>query len=402
MKTAITLLVAFTATLCSIGSVAQTHHVVPSTTKVNPATHSITAPLANTAQTYQMLIHADELSDLVNKELTGLSWRLAASESLPWPTSTITFDNYEIYIGQAVDLSQKTLTDLNDNLLGSFTQVRSGSLTIPVDAYGSGSSISFGPTIDFNTPYLYSGGNLLIEIRHTGSNGPSGNVEATHTGHSAYGTLYTASTAINNDNSHSNFASLQLSFSTPLAIQLVSFDALLAGNDVVIDWSAYSNDYLDYFVVEKSEDASMFFSIATEQANVSADTPMHYNYTDKSIARPLNGNYLYYRIKMVSNNMVTYSPVRAVQVTSASVFQFNVTLSPNPSQTSTELHITLSQNGQVTYSIFDMNGRVINTYNLDLEEGRNQVPIDVSRLPKGQYYIEVKHNLETKTIKFIK
>lgn len=146
----------------------------------------------------------------------------------------------------------------------------------------------------------------------------------------------------------------------------------------------------------------MFFSIATEQANVSADTPMHYNYTDKSIARPLNGNYLYYRIKMVSNNMVTYSPVRAVQVTSASVFQFNVTLSPNPSQTSTELHITLSQNGQVTYSIFDMNGRVINTYNLDLEEGRNQVPIDVSRLPKGQYYIEVKHNLETKTIKFIK
>jgi hypothetical protein len=116
-----------------------------------------------------------------------------------------------------VNPSARSLTFAN-NVVGAQTLVRSGALIISPGSFSSGSSPNaFGLSIGFDSAYAYTGGNLLVEIRHTGSSSASTSVEAMLTTGSAaqgYGTLFSA--AWNNSytglsGSQGNFAVLQVS-----------------------------------------------------------------------------------------------------------------------------------------------------------------------------------------------
>jgi len=100
--------------------------------------------------------------------------------------------------------------------------VRVGSLVIPAESFSSGASPnSFGPEIVFDTPWLYTGGNLLIEIRHTGFTGTSRSLDANNTSTSGYGTLYSACWTGNyagTAGSQGNFCIINLKAAPPLSI----------------------------------------------------------------------------------------------------------------------------------------------------------------------------------------
>ncbi|HMP01982.1 MAG TPA: PEP-CTERM sorting domain-containing protein [Gemmatales bacterium] len=123
--------------------------------------------------------------------MTGLEWRLPSSATGPWPAAEVSFTAFDIYLSGSVDPADRSLTFAN-NIVGPQTQVRSGALVIPVDSFPSGGSPNdFGFFIGFN-PYLYSGSNLLLELRHTGFTGTSRSVDAIGTAIPGYGTLFSA------------------------------------------------------------------------------------------------------------------------------------------------------------------------------------------------------------------
>jgi hypothetical protein len=150
--------------------------VVPGAYSNTVGTATFTGPTGNSPRTYQMLINANQLTALVGTHLTAISFRNLSSSTTPWPATDITFTNYDIYLGQSVPPAERHLGAFDSNIVGTKTQVRSGSLIIPANAYGVNGTAPhpFGnPPINFNTSYLYTGGHLLIEIRHTGFTGTS-------------------------------------------------------------------------------------------------------------------------------------------------------------------------------------------------------------------------------------
>lgn len=166
--------------------------VVPNAYEFIPGTGAFTGPLTNTARTYQFLIQASQLTGVAGKYLTGIKMRIPTSATANWPLVDVTYNNYDIYLSGSVEPSARSLTFAN-NVVGTQTQVRSGSLFIPANSYTFGSSPNaFGPSIIFNTPWFYSGGNLLIELRHTGFTGTGRSTDALTTSTGGYGTLMSA------------------------------------------------------------------------------------------------------------------------------------------------------------------------------------------------------------------
>ncbi len=182
----------FAESIVVAGDAPPASQVVPNVYAGTSGTGTFLGPLSNAQRTYQFLIQSTQLTDLVGKSLTGLSMRIPVSATANWPLADVTFTNYNIYLSGSVEPSARSLTFAN-NIVGPQTLVRSGSLTVLANAYTFGSDPnSFGTEIVFNTPWLYTGGNLLVEIRHSGFSGTSRSTDALTTSTSGYGTLFSA------------------------------------------------------------------------------------------------------------------------------------------------------------------------------------------------------------------
>ena len=121
----------------------------------------------------QYLVNSNQLTGFVGRHINGFTYRLHRI-SPAWPASDVTFTDYRVYMSGSVAPSSRSNTFLN-NVGGPRIQVRSGPLTIPGGAFPAGSPTGtygpFGPDIAFDTPYLYSGGHLLVEMRFNSSGG---------------------------------------------------------------------------------------------------------------------------------------------------------------------------------------------------------------------------------------
>lgn len=166
--------------------------VVPNAYSGSAGTATFLGPFANAQRTYQMLINESELSSIFADMIESITFRLPVSATANWPSTDITFSNYDIYLSGSVAPQDRSLT-FASNVVGIQKLVRSGSLTIPANSYTSGGNPNaFGLEISFDSAYMYNGGHLLIEIRHNGFSGTSRSLDAIGTSISGYGTLFSA------------------------------------------------------------------------------------------------------------------------------------------------------------------------------------------------------------------
>lgn len=166
--------------------------VVPNNYSGTGGTATFTGPLTNAPRTYQLLIHQNQLTGLAGKNLSAISFRLPQSATSSWPSTGVTYSNYDIYLSGSVDPVNRSLTFAN-NVVGTQAQVRSGPLSISSGTYPFGSNPNqFGAEITFSTPYFYAGGNLLVEIRQSGFTGTSRSVDAISTSTPGYGSNVSA------------------------------------------------------------------------------------------------------------------------------------------------------------------------------------------------------------------
>jgi len=122
-------------------------------------------------RTGQLLIAAAELTTIpVGSQITGMTYRLWTGSTVAYPASAATWADYTVNIGPGGALPGSTT--FANNFTSAPTMVRSGPLTAPVGSCaGGGNPNSFCQfTVNFTTPFVYNGGNLCVEVRHTGSN----------------------------------------------------------------------------------------------------------------------------------------------------------------------------------------------------------------------------------------
>jgi hypothetical protein len=171
---------------------AVVENVVPNAYATTNGGNSFLGPFSNSQRTYQMLIAASELTNIAGKNLMSISFRNSGTVSTEWPATSTTYNNYDIYLSGSVNPVDRSFV-FAQNVVGTQTQVRSGDLIIPAGSLTIGSNPNnFSFDIEFDTPWFYSGGNLLVEIRHDGFSGTSRSVDAAGTSTSGYGSLYSA------------------------------------------------------------------------------------------------------------------------------------------------------------------------------------------------------------------
>ncbi|MCU0413134.1 MAG: hypothetical protein MUE91_01830 [Ignavibacteriaceae bacterium] len=257
MKTFFTFFVFLLFSLSAIAQEAIVYHVVPPDYTNTPGNGTFLSQFSTSARTYQLLMHESLLAPILNKQIYAVSWRLPTSATANWPTADVTFTNYDFFLGQSVDIANMSTTDFSANFVGPKKQVRSGSLTVLSNSYTFGSTPNnWGPEMTFivDSMYVYTGGNLLIELRHEGFTGTSRSLDALTTSTSGYGTLFRAcwgSGYTANSGSQGNFCIVRITADDPVPVELTSFTATVTGYNVLLQWTTATELNNSGFEVER-------------------------------------------------------------------------------------------------------------------------------------------------------
>ena len=263
---------------------AQTTLVIPSTNEGS----AFIGPFGNAARQLQLLIDDTVLTSLVGKNLTSISFRLPASTAASWPAAQLTMADFKIFLSDSVEPGDKQL-DFAANVVGTQTQVRSGSLLIPAGALTIGSDPNaFSFKITFNNSWLYTGGNLLIEIRHSGTGISSRSVQAASTSSAGYGTLYSAVWQSTGAVLQGNFSNVEITADG----QLGSTSVKIGANSLI-----YPNPVKDMLFV-KSEKEFTSYSIYTMAGQMVFSEKIS-GATSVNVSRLPVGNYL---LKLTDKN----------------------------------------------------------------------------------------------------
>jgi len=372
--------------------------VVPSDYTSTPGTASFTSQFATTPRTYQLLIHESLLIDLVGKELHAVSWRLPTGASSDWPVSEVTVTNHDIYLSESVTPADRSLTDFSANVVGPQKMVRVGQLVIPASSYTFGNiPNNWGPEIMFDSLYLYNGGHLLIEIRQTGTS-TSRSVDALSTSTTGYGTLFSAcwgSSFTANSGPQGNFSIVRLTADDPIPVELTSFSASVAGNNVILEWATATELNNLGFDVERKNLESVFEVVGFVGGSGSTTEPRNYSFTDDKIP---GGSY-FYRLKQKDfDGSFEYSDEIEVDVTTPSVYALEQNY-PNPFNPSTSINFSIGEPGIVKLALYNLLGQEVKQLVNEFKEaGPHTITFDASSLTSGSYFytLEISHFKQTK------
>lgn len=143
-----------------------------------------------------------------------------------------------------------------------------------------------------------------------------------------------------------------------LPVELTSFDGLVDGDDVVLNWRTASELNNAGFDVEFSTSADETFSkIGFVTGGGTANEAIDYQY--RHAISGLEGQTVYYRLKQLDfDGAFEYSDVVAINLPTVAVATLHPAY-PNPFNPSTTLSFTLPVEGKINLTIYDAMGRQV-------------------------------------------
>lgn len=183
--------------------------------------------------------------------------------------------------------------------------------------------------------------------------------------------------------------------SQPLDINLVNFQGFLNTNKVTLNWTVLANEHVMQFEVERSNDGNYFSTAAFVFGTEKAGTD---NY---QFAQPMNGEVVYYRLKMTDkSNVVTYSKVLVFKNTTKSEFTLKVL--NNPVTDKLTISFESATQGNATLRVLDMSGRQVMIQKLGSYKGTNTISLPLPVLNNGMYVVDLFNGTNHYTARFIK
>lgn len=183
------------ALVCAPGFAAL--YVVPTANTSTEGNSSDNAPLGATEQHFQQVFSPALLSALPGgSQIVGMAFRVNGAES-GVPAQTVA--NFVIRMSQSAHAPGSLSSIFADNQGPDDTLVRSGPLEISAGQFPGGSTPNAFGIIPFDTPYAYTGGNLLIDVAFQGfTSGRNADAVYPYTSglaQAAFGTGFSATTA---------------------------------------------------------------------------------------------------------------------------------------------------------------------------------------------------------------
>ena len=194
--------------------------------------------------------------------------------------------------------------------------------------------------------------------------------------------LRTASTVAATATSFSPFT--QGSGGSALPIDLVSFNGECEDNRVDIEFTVASQQNNDYFSIYRSQNTTEWSTVGEIEGAGNTSTQMTYNWVDDN---PMSGNN-YYKLVQTDYDGTSegFDPI-AVRCESSPIDGYSVYPNPADEVLNIDIELTSHQGNDVEIEIMDINGRVIQSQNAQLDRGYNHLEVDLSEIPSGLYMI---------------
>lgn len=164
----------------------------------------------------------------------------------------------------------------------------------------------------------------------------------------------------------------------PLAVILVSFEAVKVDNQAHLTWVTSSTNSASHFEVERSADGKTFEFKGKVAAPAQSHENTSYSYWD---TKPLSGKN-YYRLKLVSlNGDADYSEIRSVNFGANT----NVNIYPNPATSYIIVDLGQQSTELNAIQIFDAAGNEV----LETKISGSSNTIELNSLSSGIYFIRL-------------
>lgn len=181
-----------------------------------------------------------------------------------------------------------------------------------------------------------------------------------------------------------------------LPVELIAFGADRIGSAVVCNWTTATELRNDHFAVERSLDGQNFYALGQVAGAGTSSARHDYRFVDAQPARTV----AYYRLSQVdADGTTTYSPVVAVQSTSAAVA---VTASPNPSTGPVVLTLNAADATTITGTVVNMVGAQVLHFAQAVSAGYQAITVDLSAQPAGVYLLRVQTPQGLQTLRVAK
>lgn len=175
--------------ICAAGAAAQVSELgVAPDAGVNTAdgSNSSNSPFNTAATTCQIILDRSVLDQIpIGCVITSIAFRLDASVNAAWPGAATSFSDYEVRLGRAANFASGLSTTFASSVVsGSDVKVRDGLFAQLAGVFPATAVVpsaeTFGPAINFSTGFYYTGGGLVITLRHSGQVGGTSAVLDAH------------------------------------------------------------------------------------------------------------------------------------------------------------------------------------------------------------------------------
>lgn len=163
----------------------------------------------------------------------------------------------------------------------------------------------------------------------------------------------------------------------------LNLNAVLNGNDVVLNWKTLTEINSNHFEIERSTDGRTFSTIGSRNAAGNSVTEISYSLIDPA----MNASVYYYRVKLVDNdNRYSYSNVAMVRKAGSVK---DVRMFPNPASSQVNLEFSNAK-GNYVISLFNQGGQEVVSQKASITFGVQYIAVNRNSLASGSYLVRVR------------
>lgn len=189
-------------------------------------------------------------------------------------------------------------------------------------------------------------------------------------------------------------------FTGVLPLHLLDIAAQRQAQNALVTWAATQETNLSHFIVERSVDG-LSYSYAGRVEAMGGNTLNSYRFVDANAAGVATSTVLYYRLKAVDKDgAVSFSNIATMRLEKLTGLSMNIF--PNPVRNEGYLKIVTGGAGKAQVKIMDLQGRLLTTHSVALQNGSNIISLNDAKLRPGMYQVVVEYGGNITSLKLVK
>lgn len=192
--------------------------------------------------------------------------------------------------------------------------------------------------------------------------------------------------------------SVSISYNIVLPVHFISVNATPNEKTVKVNWVTAEEINNDHFEIQHSIDGINFFAIGEQKPTKPVNGKYNYEFIHEN---PIGG-YNYYRIKQYDiDGKFDYSETVKTKMDFGKDFVINV-FPTNINADVISANIVSNKITKSKIEITSMNGQVVESFDINIKEGWQQIEINTTAWPNGMYILNYIQKDEKESIKLIK